>query len=77
MIILQRFIKASVSRQGRGSRRATSGFGKKESTIDDYVDVDISGAKDRRPEPDHLMTDARRRRFDIVLVARPQSFSAA
>jgi hypothetical protein len=47
MIILQRFIKASVSRQGRGSRRATSGFGKKESTIDDYVDVDISGAKDR------------------------------
>ena len=75
MIILQRFIKASVSRQGRGSPRATSGFGKKESTIEDYVDVGISGAKDRRPELDRLMTDARRRRFDIVLVARFDRFA--
>jgi DNA invertase Pin-like site-specific DNA recombinase len=38
--------------------------------IDEYVDVGISGAKDRRPELDQLMADACRRRFDIVLVAR-------
>jgi DNA invertase Pin-like site-specific DNA recombinase len=39
------------------------------------VDVGISGAKDRRPELDRLMTDARRRRFDIVLVARFDRFA--
>jgi len=46
--------------------------GKKDnvSTIDGNADVGISGAKDRRSEPDRLMTDARRRRFDVVLVAR-------
>ena len=31
--------------------------------IDDYVDVGISGAKDRRPELDGLMVDARLRRL--------------
>ena len=44
-------------------------------TIDEYVDVGISGAKDRRPELDRLMTDARRRRFDVVLVARFDRFA--
>ena len=43
--------------------------------IDDYVDVGISGAKDRRPELDRLMVDARRRRFDVVLVARFDRFA--
>jgi DNA invertase Pin-like site-specific DNA recombinase len=42
---------------------------------DEYVDLGISGAKDRRPELDRLMTDARRRRFDIVLVARFDRFA--
>ena len=43
--------------------------------IDEYVDIGISGAKDRRPELDRLMADARRRRFDIVLVARFDRFA--
>jgi DNA invertase Pin-like site-specific DNA recombinase len=42
---------------------------------DEYVDVGISGAKDRRPELDRLMSDARRRRFDVVLVARFDRFA--
>jgi len=42
---------------------------------DEYVDVGISGAKDRRPELDRLMADARRRRFDAVLVARFDRFA--
>src|SRR5215510_12586385 len=42
---------------------------------DEYVDIGISGAKDRRPELDRLMTDARRRRFDVVLVARFDRFA--
>jgi DNA invertase Pin-like site-specific DNA recombinase len=45
------------------------------TVTDEYVDIGISGAKDRRPELDRLMTDARRRRFDIVLVARFDRFA--
>ncbi len=32
-----------------------------------YVDVGISGTKEKRPELDRLMADAHRRRFDAVL----------
>jgi DNA invertase Pin-like site-specific DNA recombinase len=34
----------------------------------EYVDVGISGTKERRPELDRLMADAHRRRFDVVAV---------
>ena len=33
----------------------------------EYVDEGVSGAKDRRPALDHLIADARRRRFDVVM----------
>jgi DNA invertase Pin-like site-specific DNA recombinase len=36
----------------------------------DYVDRGISGAKDRRPALDSLLQDARRRRFDVLIVWR-------
>lgn len=32
-----------------------------------YVDVGISGSKEKRPELDRLMADAHRRRFDGVI----------
>ncbi len=38
--------------------------------IETYVDVGQSGAKASRPELDRLMMDARRRKFNIVLVTR-------
>src|SRR5580658_4152202 len=41
----------------------------------EYVDVGISGAKDRRPELDRLMADARRRRFEAVVVYRYDRFA--
>jgi DNA invertase Pin-like site-specific DNA recombinase len=41
----------------------------------EYVDVGISGAKDRRPELDRLMADARCRKIDAVLVARFDRFA--
>lgn len=41
----------------------------------EYVDEGISGAKDRRPALDRLMTDAHRRKFDIVLVWRFDRFA--
>jgi DNA invertase Pin-like site-specific DNA recombinase len=34
----------------------------------EYVDIGISGTKERRPELDRLMEDAHRRRFDVVAV---------
>jgi DNA invertase Pin-like site-specific DNA recombinase len=43
--------------------------------IDEYRDEGISGAKDRRPQLDRLMADARKRRFDVVIVARFDRFA--
>ena len=42
----------------------------REWTATEYVDVGVSGAKDRRPELDRLVADAKRRRFDVLLVWR-------
>jgi DNA invertase Pin-like site-specific DNA recombinase len=42
---------------------------------DEYRDEGISGGKDRRPELDRMMADARKRRFDAVLVARFDRFA--
>src|SRR5678815_672210 len=39
-------------------------------TAVEYVDRGVSGAKDRRPALDQLVTDARRRRFDVVVCWR-------
>lgn len=39
-------------------------------TAVDYVDRGVSGAKDRRPALDALLKDARRRRFDVLIVWR-------
>ena len=36
----------------------------------EYVDHGVSGAKDRRPALDKLMADARRRRFDLLVVTK-------
>ena len=41
----------------------------------EYVDVGISGAKERRPELDHLLADCRRRRADAVVVYRYDRFA--
>ena len=37
---------------------------------DEYVDRRVCGAKDSRPQLDRLMSDAHRRRFDVVAVWR-------
>jgi len=43
--------------------------------VDSYLDIGISGAKDRRPELDRLMADAHKRRFDVVVVWRFDRFA--
>jgi DNA invertase Pin-like site-specific DNA recombinase len=40
------------------------------TVMSEYVDVGISGTKEKRPELDRLMADAHRRRFDVVAVWR-------
>jgi DNA invertase Pin-like site-specific DNA recombinase len=41
----------------------------------EYVDVGVSGTKEKRPELDRLMTDAHRRRFDAVVVWKFDRFA--
>ena len=43
---------------------------RKLTIYDVYIDNGVSGAKDRRPALDRLMADARKRKFDVVLVWR-------
>src|SRR3984893_18022564 len=43
--------------------------------VDEYVDHGISGSKDSRPELNRLMADAKRRRFDAVIVYRFDRFA--
>src|SRR5262249_41355743 len=43
--------------------------------IEEYRDEGISGSKDSRPALDRLMTDARSRKFDVIIVARFDRFA--
>ena len=45
------------------------------SVAGEYVDVGISGTKEKRPELDRLMADAHRRRFDAVIVWKFDRFA--
>ncbi len=48
---------------------------RKLEVFSEYVDIGISGSKDSRPALNQLMADARKRRFDAVLVARFDRFA--
>ena len=41
----------------------------------EFVDKGVSGTKERRPALDKLLADARKRRFDVVLVWRFDRFA--
>ena len=73
---------ARVSTKGNGQNPETQLIALREyaqarglRVTSEYVDIGISGAKDRRPELDRLMADARKRRFDALLVARFDRFA--
>ena len=42
---------------------------------DQYIDVGISGAKEKRPQLDRLIADAHRRKFDAVIVWKFDRFA--
>ncbi len=48
---------------------------RKLEVFSEYTDIGISGSKDSRPALNRLMADARKRRFDTVLVARFDRFA--
>jgi DNA invertase Pin-like site-specific DNA recombinase len=41
----------------------------------EYVDLGISGTKEKRPELDRLLAHAHRRRFDVVIVWKFDRFA--
>jgi DNA invertase Pin-like site-specific DNA recombinase len=41
----------------------------------EYIDAGVSGTKDKRPELDRMMSDAHKRRFDVVCVWRFDRFA--
>src|SRR5579864_4687816 len=43
--------------------------------LPEYVDIGISGTKDRRPALDRLMSDAHKRHFDVVVVWKFDRFA--
>lgn len=43
--------------------------------IADYADIGVSGAKETRPDLDRLMEDARKRKFEMVLVWKFDRFA--
>jgi DNA invertase Pin-like site-specific DNA recombinase len=43
--------------------------------VDSYLDIGISGSKDKRPQLDRLMADAHRRKFDVVIVWKFDRFA--
>jgi DNA invertase Pin-like site-specific DNA recombinase len=45
------------------------------SPYQEYIDVGVSGAQRHRPQLDILMKDARKRRFDVVLVWKFDRFA--
>jgi DNA invertase Pin-like site-specific DNA recombinase len=48
---------------------------RRRAAVDRYIDAGISGSKDSRPELNRLMADAKRRRFDAVVVYRFDRFA--
>jgi DNA invertase Pin-like site-specific DNA recombinase len=45
------------------------------TVVGEYVDLGISGTKEKRPELDRLMAEAHRRRFDAVIVWKFDRFA--
>jgi DNA invertase Pin-like site-specific DNA recombinase len=71
-----------VSTKGHGQTTETQAIALREyaghrglEIIEEYRDEGISGSRDSRPALDRLMQDARKRHFDVVIVARFDRFA--
>jgi len=73
------YARVSTSNQGQDPHVQTRELGefceRRGWTLVEYVDIGISGTKERRPALDRLMADAHKRRFDVVVVWRFDRFA--
>jgi len=74
------YARVSTSNQGQDprvqTRELTEYCDRRGWTVaGEYVDVGISGATEKRPELDRLMSDAHKRRFDVIVVWRFDRFA--
>ena len=88
---ITRSVEQTIKRVGLYARVSTKNHGQTPETqlvalreyvenrkfevVHEYVDTGFSGAKDRRPQLDRLMRDAKLKKFDAVVVARFDRFA--
>src|SRR6202165_1883372 len=73
------YARVSTANNGQDPRVQTRDLGefceRRGWTLVEYVDIGISGTKEKRPALDRLMADAHKRRFDVVVVWRFDRFA--
>jgi DNA invertase Pin-like site-specific DNA recombinase len=73
------YARVSTANQGQDPQVQTRELGefceRRGWTLAEYVDIGISGTKEKRPALDRLMADAHKRRFDVVVVWRFDRFA--
>src|SRR6202521_2482462 len=73
------YARVSTANNGQDPRVQTRELGefceRRDWTLTEYVDVGISGTKEKRPALDRLMADAHKRKFDVVVVWRFDRFA--
>ena len=88
---ITRSVEQTIKRVGLYARVSTKNHGQTPETqlvalreyvanrkfeiVHEYVDTGFSGAKDKRPQLDRLMRDAKLKKFDAVVVARFDRFA--
>jgi len=73
------YARVSTSNHGQDAGMQTREMGefcqRRGWAFAEYVDMGVSGSKEKRPALDRLMADARKRRFDVVCVYRYDRFA--
>jgi DNA invertase Pin-like site-specific DNA recombinase len=73
------YARVSTANNGQDPRVQTREIGefceRRGWTLTEYVDIGISGTKEKRPALDRLMADAHKRKFDVVVVWKFDRFA--
>jgi DNA invertase Pin-like site-specific DNA recombinase len=73
------YARVSTANNGQDPRVQTRELGefceRRGWTLFEYVDIGISGTKEKRPALDRLMADAHKRKFDVVVVWKFDRFA--
>jgi hypothetical protein len=73
------YARVSTANNGQDPRVQTRELGefceRRGWTLAEYVDVGVSGTKEKRPALDRLMADAHKRKFDVVVVWKFDRFA--